>query len=224
MNQPQNLKSQFRRYLGGVALLLAVAAVGGLANHDLRVERGQAHSLVADGQSQIQRGERAAAVLSLERARLLAPRADFVRASLASAHVQPLESPFERAVNWLAPKEWAFLLVTCGWVAGLSTAVLIAQNFKRSFSRRLALGATGLFLLSAVGVVQSSVTTGRLAVVTSATGVLVAPYEGAGATADLSPGMVVVVDARYHDFVQVHTPGGAQGWVAKSVVESVVGT
>jgi SH3-like domain-containing protein len=55
------------------------------------------------------------------------------------------------------------------------------------------------------------------------TGVLVSPYNGAGATGDLHPGAVVVVGSHYGNFVRVSCPDGAGGWVASGVLQSVVG-
>ena len=79
------------------------------------------------------------------------------------------------------------------------------------------------FVLSTGGVVESNLASRALAVVMAPTGVLVAPYEGAGATADLRPGAVVVVGERYRDFVQVRGSDGVRGWVPSGLVTTVVG-
>jgi hypothetical protein len=81
-----------------------------------------------------------------------------------------------------------------------------------------------LFALGAAGVVESTISVGALRVVSGATGVLVAPYQGAGATADLPAGVVVAAGSRYGEFVQVCGPDGTHGWVTASSLEPVVGT
>jgi hypothetical protein len=197
--------------------------MGALAARGLSIERAQARSLVAQGHAALERGQRAQAVLSFERARLLAPRADFVRLALSQANVRELETGAAHAVDQIAPREWSFLLVTFGWVVGLSVAVAIASKQASRTARRLALGAGFLFALSAAGVVQSAITTSSLRVVSSATGVLVSPYRGSGATADLAPGVVVAAGARYGEFIQVCGPNGTRGWVTVSTLEPVLG-
>jgi hypothetical protein len=147
-----------------------------------------------------------------------------VRSALSDANVRAIESGPAQAVNQLAPREWSFLLVTFGWVAGLSQAVAIARGRNGRMARRLALAVGLLFTLSAAGVVQSAISTRALEVVSSATGLLVAPYQGAGAVADLAPGVVVAAGSRYGEFIQVCGPNGTHGWVTASALEPVVGT
>jgi hypothetical protein len=210
-------------YATVTVLLVALGGLGVLGAHELALESAQARSLVALGRTELQKGETAGAVVSFKRAELLAPRADFVRSALTAAKGRGVESPVVRVVNWLAPREWSFLLVAFGWMAGLSLAIAIGRGPTDRLARRLALTAGLLFALTAVGVVQSSSTTQAVAVVSNATGMLIAPYQGAGATADLAPGVVVALGARYGDFVQVSGPDGAHGWVIASALEPVIG-
>ncbi|HEX3775232.1 MAG TPA: hypothetical protein VHV51_12255 [Polyangiaceae bacterium] len=212
------------RYAALALALIALSCFGAFSVHTLRVEAAQARSLVAESQSALKNGDRAAAVLAAERARLLAPRADFVRSALDRAHVRAVDSPLDRAVTWLAPREWSFLLVSFGWAAGLGLAGAIALGKTSSSARRFAFAASALFALSAVGFVQSSHSSRSLAVVSSATGLLVAPYAGSGASADLATGVVVSVGARYGDFARVRAPEAARGWVSMNALESVIGS
>ncbi len=216
--------SRLTRFALRAAVLAALAGLGSLGARELSVESAQAQSFVAQGRGELQQGRRAPAIVSLERARLLAPRADFVRTALRDANVRDAETATSQAVNWIAPREWSFLLVTFGWVAGLSLAFAIARPKNGRVARGLALSAGVLFALGAVGVVESTISTRALRVVSSATGVLVAPYDGAGATADLPPGVVVAAGSRYGEFIQVRGPDGTRGWVAASSLEPVVGT
>jgi hypothetical protein len=204
--------------------LVALAGFGVLGVHQLSVARLQAEGLVSEGRTELHQGLPAQAVVSFERARLLAPRADFVRSALRDANVRDVEVGAAHAVNWLAPREWSFLLVAFGWMAGLSLAVGIARRQGGRIARRLAFAAGLLFALSALGVVQSTLSSRALRVVSSATGVLIAPYAGAGAIADLPPGVVVAAGPRYGQFIQVSGPNGIQGWVTESTIESVAGT
>lgn len=214
---------KLRRIARLTTVLVALGGIGAFAARGLSIESAQARSLVEQGRAALDQGQRAQAVLSFERARLLAPRADFVRAALSRANVREIETGATHAVTQLAPREWSFLLVAFGWVVGLSVAVAISGKQGSRTARRLALGAGFLFAFSAAGVVQSAVTTSSLRVVSSATGVLVAPYQGAGATADLTPGVVVAAGPRYGDFIQVCGPNGTRGWVTASALEPVLG-
>jgi Bacterial SH3 domain len=205
-----------------LATLLGFAAVGSLALHELGVERQQAQTLVDEARVDLKHGKRADAALALERANLLAPRAAFVRAALAEGGVSDALSPLPRNVAWLAPREWSFLMVTLGWAAGLGLVLSLVVNGASRAARRLLFGTGLLFASAGFGVLQSTFTSQALAVVNEATGVLVAPYAGAGATADLPAGVVVTVGARYGAFVQVQGPDGARGWVSERALHSVV--
>lgn len=224
MTMTHLVRPTLTRYVVLVAALLALSGLGALGARELAVESAQAQSLIVQGRAELGQGRRAEAIVSLERARLLAPRANFVRSALRAANVADVEPWPARAVHWLAPREWSALLVALGWGAGLSLAVGIVRAQNGRAARRLALGAGLLFVLSAAGAVESSVSSRALRVVSSATGVLVAPYQGSGATADLPPGVVVAVGARYGGFIQVCGPDGTRGWVAEDTLEPVVGS
>jgi hypothetical protein len=205
-----------------VAALFAIGATGAFAARGLSEESAQARNLVNQGQVDLTRGDRAHAILGFERARLLAPRSNLVRSTLAASPAADI-APVARAVGWITPNEWSCMAVAFGWIAGLSLAVAIAGTRGGCLARRLAFGSGVAFVLSMGGVVESNLASRALAVVTRPTGVLVAPYDGAGATADLRAGAVVVLGPRYGGFVQVRGPDDARGWVASGVVEPVVG-
>jgi hypothetical protein len=152
-----------------------------------------------------------------------APRTSFVRSALARLGVPDPGTPIARAVRWITPREWAFLTVAFGWIAGLGLSALVAGRGDARFARRVVVASGVAFLLGAGGLVESNRGACELAVVTGPSGVLVAPYAGAGATADLSAGVVVDIGPRYGDYVEVRDRDGARGWVASRVLESVVG-
>ncbi len=224
MKYQHRLGPRAARYAVIVAALVALAGVCSVGVRELAVESAQAQSLVTQGRTELRQGRPAQAVESFERARLIAPRAEFVRSALSSANVREVETAAARAVNWIAPREWSFLLVAFGWAAGLSVSVAIARGGGNRRARGIAFAAGALFVLSAAGVVQSTISSRALCVVSSATGVLVAPYQGAGQTADLTPGVVVTAGPRYGEFIQVCGPNGTRGWVTASALEPVVGT
>jgi hypothetical protein len=205
-----------------LAMLLGFAAVGSFALHGLAVEREQAQTLVDEARVDLEHGQRARAVLALERAKLLAPRASLVRAALTEAGVREALAVVPRNVAWLAPREWSFLLLTWGWAVGLGLTLGVLANGVSRGARRLLFGASLLFAGAGLGALQSTFTARTLAVVDAATGLLVAPYPGAGATADLPAGVVVTKGARYGAFVQVHGPDGARGWVSERALRAVI--
>lgn len=217
-----------RAAAGVTVALLALGGAGALASRGLAVESGQARAYATRGQEALARGDRATATLSFERARLLAPRADFVPSTLAGSGLGPPGTPVGRAVGWLAPHEWSCLAVAFGWLAGLNLAVAVAVGLgERSkagrTARRTALGSAVAFVLTIGGVVESTAASRALAVVMKPTGALVSPYEAAGATADLRAGEVVVVGKRYGDFFEVRGSEGERGWVSAGTLRSVVG-
>ncbi|HEX3593497.1 MAG TPA: hypothetical protein VHU80_00285 [Polyangiaceae bacterium] len=205
--------------LGG---LVALAGTGAVAAHEVGVATAQARSLVQSGLGNAAAAPGAADVLALERARLLAPRAEFVRSALAAEDARVAVAPLARAVGVVTPVEWSYLAVASGWAAGIALAIVIGSLERLRWARRLAASASVALLLSLAGFLESNSVARALAVVTGHAGLLVAPYDGAGATADLTPGVVVVRGARYGEFVQVHGPGSTSGWVSARALEPVV--
>jgi hypothetical protein len=212
-----------RFYFALAAAVLALAGVALLATQLIGVECAQARSLVLSGQRELERGEPARAALQFERAHLVAPRAGFVRAALDGVRGADAGSRLVRGVSWVAPREWSLLLVGSAWLTGLGLALLIAQRSKLPLARRATILAALFCVVSSAGYVQSRRAAGCLAVVTNATGLLLSPYEGAGATANLSRAVVVQQGQRYADFVEVEGPDGTHGWVAGSALEPVLG-
>jgi len=201
-------RHRLARYAIVVASVFALGATAAFAAREVAAETAQAHALVNLGKTALAAGERASAVLAFERAQLLAPRADFVRAALASEGVPAPGLSIEDAV---------------GWMTGLGLAVVIAGSRSGALTRRFAIGSAVAFVLSVGGVVESNLSSQTVAVVTTSTGALVAPYEASGATADLRAGDVVRIGARYGNFVRVRGRVGAEGWVVSSALHSVVG-
>jgi len=223
MSRDKNFRGRTKLVAFIAAACLAFGGIGALAARHLSVASAQARSWVNQGQTELARGDRAGAVLAFERARLLSPRSDFVRAALVATDARDPEASVDRAVRWISPREWFSLTVAFGWVAGVSIALEIVRRRRSPLVRRVALGSGVALLLSMGGFAESSLSSRVLAVVTGPTGVLVAPYDAAGASADLRAGTVVVTGSRYGGFVQVRGPHDAHGWVPSSAVHFVVG-
>jgi hypothetical protein len=225
MTTSANRSRRAKGYAIVVVVWLAILGVGAAVTHDfLALESAQARALVTEGQSEQAKGERSKAALAFERASLLAPRSSFVQSTLAGTSAANVGSSVDSALMWITPREWTRLGVVFGWVAGLAAAIAIVRRRDSLAPRRVAIVAGIAFVLSAGGALESNRASRALAVVTGPTGILVSPYDGAGATGDLHPGAVVVVGSRYGHFLHIGGSGGAEGWVASGALEAVVGT
>jgi hypothetical protein len=210
--------------LAGIAItLFGLGALGVVVADELTSESAQAGALVTLGRSALAKGDPAAAVLSFERARLLAPRAFEVRSALSDVGVPALGPWVARTVIWITPREWSSLAVGFGWITVLIMAVAMVRGRKGLLAWLGSLCSAVALVLSMGGVVESNIASRSLGVVTEPTGVRVAPYEAAGATADLRAGSVVVIGARYGDFLQVRGADGVSGWVVSGALRRVVG-
>jgi hypothetical protein len=224
MNHARHLALRIKKTSVAIAIAaIGLASLGAAATHETRVEAAQARSLVSQPSGGPGDARRTRDVVSLERARLLAPRADFVRAALVSRNVGDPATTLGRAVSSVTPVEWSDLVTAFGWLAGLCLAIAIVGCGSVRWVRRLMVGSGAACLLCLGGLVESNGAARALAVVARPTGLLVAPYDGAGATADLPAGVVVVAGPQYGAFVHVRDPSGTLGWVDSGVLEPVVG-
>lgn len=205
------------------AVMLSLSLLGAIvgARRMLSESNGQARALVAEGQAELAKGDRAHAALSLARARLVAPRAEVVRSALAAANMQDDGSLSLRVIHWVSPREWSLLAISAGWVAGLCVAIVIARR-RAGLVARAALGAGIAFVLGMGGVMESNMLS--LAVITKPdVGLLVAPYSGCGAIGPVRTGSVVHIGTSYEAFVKVKARDGAEGWVPRDTLEQVAG-
>ena len=182
-------------------------------------ETAQAHALVADGQRALARNDRPAAILSLERARWLAPRAQFVRAAVAAAGVKDVEPLLPRALRLVTAREWSAIATTFGWISAFGVAFVVVQ-WERRRALWLALAAGCASVIGMAGVVEAN--SSSPAIVTSADApLLVAPYANAAAERSLPAGTMVLVGSRYDAFVHVRDADGQAGWVPRASVEPI---
>ncbi len=203
----------------GVSLLLVALGLG--ARTLLTEETAQAHLRVHEGERALVANDRANAVLEFERARLFAPRAEFVRAALLSAGAVDAEPILQRTFRLITVAEWSALATAFGWLGGLALAVVIARK-RAGRIGVVALATGGMFALSMAALVSSgdsslSVITGRDATA------LVAPYPGAAAEGPLPPGSLVLLEAKHGGFVRVRRGDGLEGWVPLSSLSSIGG-
>jgi tetratricopeptide (TPR) repeat protein len=169
-------------------------------------------------------GDVGRAVLSYERARLLAPRDAGVREALAVLRrASGLEEDLDR--GWrdfhrrLTPDEWTWLGVAAG--ALLVTALLGRKRLSRAAMARFAGAALLVALPAATAITKHALDLGRAVAVASAD-VLVEPHGGAEGAGRLRPGQVARTIRSSEGFVLVTTEGGLKGWVARPAVEKVV--
>ena len=208
-----------QRALIAVTLCVAVLGVGVATRGMVESETAQARALVAEGQRALVRNDRPGAILSLERARWLAPRAQFVRAAVAAAGVKDVETLLPRALRLLTVREWSAIATTFGWICALGVALAVVQSDRRR-ARWLALAAGCASVIGMAGVVEAN--SSSPAIVTSAeVSLLVAPYANASAEASLPAGTMVLVGSRYDAFVHVRDADGQAGWVPRASVEPI---
>lgn len=208
--------SPVKRVAIAVALCVAVLGAGVAARDMVDSETAQAHALVADAQRALARNDRPTAILDLERARWFAPRAEFVRAAVATARVKDVEPMVPRALRLLTAREWSAIATTFGWISALGVALAVAQWEKRR-TLRPALAAACVCVVGMAGVVEAH--RSAPAIVTSVDApLLVAPYANAAAESSLPAGTMVLVGSRYDGFVQVTDADGQAGWVPRASV------
>jgi hypothetical protein len=185
-------------------------------------ETAQARALVAEGQQALARNDRPAAILDLERARWLAPRARFVRAAVAQARVKDVEPRLPRALRLLTAREWSAIATTFGWISALGVTLALVQ-WERRRALWLALAAGCASVIGMAGVVEAE--SSAPAIVKSADApLLVAPYASAATETSLPAGTMVLVGSRYDTFVHVRDADGRAGWLPRASVEPIAAT
>jgi hypothetical protein len=211
--------------LTGVAIAMGVclALLGGglVGRNTLADEAAQARAFVADGQRALSRNERTAAVLSFERARWLAPRAQFVRSAIANAGVKDPEPALPRALRFVTAREWSAMATLFGWVSalGISFAVL---RWQRRRTLWIGLTAACASLMGMAGLAESNASSP--AVVTTDAPLLVAPYLNAAAERTVPTGTMVLVGSPYDAFVHVRDADGQAGWIPRGSIKPIAGS
>jgi hypothetical protein len=173
-----------------------------------------------------QEGRVGPAVLSYERARLLAPRDPDIAANLAYVRARAgLPSGprawYRVAAGYLAPGSWTWLAAVALWIGAVS--IFVAHRWQ---VRKLVYAGAVALLLGAASIVAlaaADATTNRAVVVESKSApVRVSPFDGAASESSLSEGEVVAVLGRHGDFVHVRDGRGRTGWVQSATVQAIV--
>ena len=201
------------------ALVTLILAFGGtIAARRLVApdDREQAHSLVETARAELARGDRPAAVLAIERARLLAPRAAAVRDARRAADISDPESRIVRGMRIVSANEWALVAIVSGWAAALAlTFVMLGR--RRPAASGVAVGALALFGIASAGVAIPALSTPEV-VAAGGASALVAPYESAAVNVPLAAGTIVLRGEAHRGFVKVAAADGAHGWVRASAL------
>lgn len=172
------------------------------------------------------------AVLSYERALLLAPREQDVRANLrqvrkAAGLPEPDAGTWTRLVGLLTADGWAWL--ASGALYLLCAALLALRALRRLGPAHPARGALrwGVAALAAMLLVAGAACATRLgerdrAVVLDTDPVLrVAPYPSATVSSELAPGELVRIEREHQGFSLVRTAAGRSGWLGDAAVARI---
>ena len=210
------------RWLWLVFVLLVLAA-GVVAVRPIVEERARhARALVVEGERSLAKGERARAVVALERARLIAPREPAVRTASADLGISDPEPRLLQTMRVVSSYEWFAAAVVSGWISAGALAAVVLRRRRRTAAKRVALAAGALCLLAAAGVVAASES--ETAVVSSDGTVRLAPYEDAAPTGGLPAGTVVVRGPEHGAFVRVRSGDGVEGWLREDALVRVART
>jgi len=184
------------------------------------------------GNASFRAGRIGEAVLSYERALLLAPRDQDVRANLrqvrkAAGLDEPEPGRWTRTVRLLSADAWA-------WIASgalyLLCAALLALRLVRRFDQghpARSLLRTSTVLLATTMLVAGAAAATRLGdrdravVLDGAPALRVAPYPSATVSSDLAPGEVVRIERTHQGFSLVRTAAGRSGWLGDDALARV---
>ena len=199
---------------------LIVLSAGIVGVRPILEERARhARALVAEGERSLARGERARAVVALERARLIAPRERAVRTAISDLGISDPEPAALRTMRVVSSHEWFAAAVVSGWIAAGAVASVVLRRRRRTAATRVALAAGAVCLLAAAGVVAASES--ETAVVSSDQAARLAPYDDAVPAGALPVGTVVVRGAEHGDFVRVRSGDGIEGWLREHTLVGV---
>jgi len=189
--------------------------------------RGWSAPLLYDlGNAYAQAGRIGPAVLSYERARVLAPRNADVAANLAyvRAHAGLPSHPaawYQIASGYLSVTGWTWLAVIALWLAAASLLAARRWHWRRLVHVGVVALLLGVAGVSAIAVSEQGLNR-AVVVANKSAAVRVSPFDGALSESSLSEGEVVAVLGRHGDFVHVRDSRGRAGWVQSSTVQAIV--
>lgn len=172
------------------------------------------------------------AVLSYERALLLAPRDQDIKANLRQARRSanlplPEDGVWIRFVRALTTDAWAWLASAGLWAL---CALLLTRRLQRGEPRwaslrrglRGAIAAAAALLVVGVAACATRLhERDRAVVLASDPALRVAPYASATASGELAPGEIVRVERSHEGFTLVRTAAGKSGWLSAASVAQI---
>jgi tetratricopeptide (TPR) repeat protein len=184
------------------------------------------------GNASLRAGDIGEAVLSYERALLLAPRDQDIRANLRQARKAanlpiPEEDTWMRTVRLLTTNGWAWLAsgaldALCG---ALLASRLLRGDARRAGVRRalraVAASAATLLLVAGAACATRLRELDRAVVLGADPTLRVAPYPSATVSSDLAPGEIVRVERMHQGFALVRTGAGKSGWLSGDSVARI---
>lgn len=184
------------------------------------------------GNAAFRAGKPGEAILAYERALLLAPRDQDVRANLrqvrkAAGLPDVEDGPWTRLVHALTANGWAWLASAGLWLACIA---LLARRLtpasdagRSSRSALFSTAGVGLAFLLVAGAACATrlVERDRGVVLDGDPTLRVAPYASASVSSELPPGEIVRVERRHEGFTLVRTSAGRSGWMAEGAVARI---
>jgi tetratricopeptide (TPR) repeat protein len=180
------------------------------------------------GNTEWQRGDRAAAVLAWERVRWINPTDTNAAASLrfarssASLNV-PLLRWWETFSDFLSSNTWAWLAAGSFWLVILVAVVLpVTLRWRRtSWSQSLVAFGLGIFLLALTGAYGVQTRTRLVVVSVPSAALLQAPAAHAPVVSKLNAGDVARTEFARGNYLFVRTGTGDFGWLEKSQLSRI---
>ena len=181
------------------------------------------------GNAAFRAGKPGEAILAYERALLIAPRDQDVRANLrqvrkAAGLPEPDDGPWTRVVRSIGTNAWAWLASAGLWLA---CAALLARRLAgsdggaRPLRNGLAATAgTGVAILLIAGAACATRLgeRDRGVVLDGDPKLRVAPYASATVSSELPPGEIVRIERTHEGFTLVRTAAGRSGWMPDASV------
>lgn len=172
------------------------------------------------------------AILSYERALLLAPRDPDTRANLrqvrkAAGLPEPDDGPWTRATRALTASAWAWLAsgglyLACAALLGLRALRGDAtRTTLRSALRTAVACGAALIVVGAAACATRLAERDRAVVLDDDPVLRVAPYASATASSELAPGEIVRIERTHDGFTLVRTAAGRSGWTTSAGVARI---
>ena len=208
-----------------VPVTAPAVADGPASAHD-RGGEYSARALVAAADAALAAGHPGAAIVELERARLLAPRSAAVASHLAHAREVASVSPApggraRRLAGLLSGSEWSGLALAGLALAAAGVVLLSWGAGGRRRTLGLVMGGVAVASLGFLAAAEVTPSRQDAVVVAASEPARIAPFPAAEAAFPLPEGAAVSVVRAHGDYVLVSAADG-QGWLPRSSVETIL--